>query len=130
MPTTRSSTRLITNSSSAVPSSPTLPINGSGRKRKASSEVTDKVDTTKKKKKASAVTVDVAKIELVDEDEKTKLVPAVLTFDFEKAKKHLVEQDHRFAELFSKMKCRPFEQLEQVHPFRYECSDVPNFCLS
>jgi DNA-3-methyladenine glycosylase II len=45
-------------------------------------------------------------------------VPAVLSFDFEEAKKHLIEVDHRFEDLFTKMKCKPFEHLEQVHPFR------------
>ncbi|KAJ2922743.1 hypothetical protein H1R20_g14355, partial [Candolleomyces eurysporus] len=45
-------------------------------------------------------------------------VPAVLSFDFEQAKNHLINVDSRFQDLFSKMSCRPFEQLEQVHPFR------------
>lgn len=45
-------------------------------------------------------------------------VPAVLSFDFEEAKKHLIEVDHRFEDLFTRMKCKPFEHLEQVHPFR------------
>lgn len=45
-------------------------------------------------------------------------VPAVLSFDFEEAKRHLIQVDQRFEELFAKMKCKPFEHLEQVHPFR------------
>jgi DNA-3-methyladenine glycosylase II len=45
-------------------------------------------------------------------------VPAVLSFDFEQAKNHLITADSRFEDLFSKMPCRPFEHLEQVHPFR------------
>jgi DNA-3-methyladenine glycosylase II len=47
------------------------------------------------------------------------LVPAVLTFDFQEAKRHLIQADHRFEDLFQRMTCKPFEQLERVHPFRY-----------
>ena len=46
-------------------------------------------------------------------------LPAVLTFDFQEAKRHLIQADHRFEDLFQRMKCKPFEQLERVHPFRY-----------
>lgn len=49
----------------------------------------------------------------------TTPVPAVLTFDFQEAKRHLIQADHRFEDLFQKMTCKPFEQLERVHPFRY-----------
>jgi DNA-3-methyladenine glycosylase II len=53
-------------------------------------------------------------------------VPAVLTFDFELAKKHLIAVDHRFENIFDEMRCKPFEELERVHPFRYE--KVLNCC--
>ncbi|KIK01450.1 hypothetical protein K443DRAFT_678456 [Laccaria amethystina LaAM-08-1] len=46
------------------------------------------------------------------------LVPAVLSFDFELAKNHLVNVDRRFQDLFVKMQCKPFEHLEQLDPFR------------
>lgn len=46
------------------------------------------------------------------------LVPAVLSFDFELAKNHLVSVDRRFQDLFLKMQCKPFEHLEQLDPFR------------
>ena len=46
------------------------------------------------------------------------LVPAVLTFSFDDAKEHLTGVDHRFKDLFNKMECKPFQQLERVHPFR------------
>ena len=49
----------------------------------------------------------------------TTPVPAVLTFDFQEAKRHLIQADHRFEDLFQKLTCKPFEQLERVHPFRY-----------
>lgn len=45
-------------------------------------------------------------------------VPAVLTFDYEEAKQHLVKVDLRFEEVFRRQPCKPFEQLERVHPFR------------
>ncbi|EIN12006.1 DNA glycosylase [Punctularia strigosozonata HHB-11173 SS5] len=47
-----------------------------------------------------------------------ELVPAVLTFSFEGAKRHLISVDGRFADVFAKMKCRPFQNLERVDPFR------------
>ncbi|OBZ68024.1 DNA-3-methyladenine glycosylase 1 [Grifola frondosa] len=46
------------------------------------------------------------------------LVPAVLTFSFEEAKRHLISVDRRFDDIFQRMKCRPFEHLETVDPFR------------
>lgn len=58
-------------------------------------------------------------VSTTDPNQSPQLVPAVLTFSFEEAKKHLISVDPRFEDLFSKMKCKPFEQLEQVHPFRY-----------
>ncbi|KAI0675117.1 DNA glycosylase [Trametes maxima] len=47
-----------------------------------------------------------------------ELVPAVLTFSFEHAKQHLISADPRFEELFRRVKCKPFEHLERVDPFR------------
>ncbi|KAI9068248.1 DNA glycosylase [Trametes sanguinea] len=47
-----------------------------------------------------------------------ELVPAVLTFSFEEAKRHLINVDPRFEEVFRRVKCRPFEHLERVDPFR------------
>lgn len=51
-------------------------------------------------------------------DDTDALVPAVLTFSFEEAKQHLINADHRFEDIFNKMACKPFENLEQFHPFR------------
>jgi len=47
-------------------------------------------------------------------------VPAMLSFDFEEAKQHLIAVDHRFEDLFSRMQCKPFQYLDQAHPFRSE----------
>lgn len=46
------------------------------------------------------------------------LVPAKLTFSFEDAKKHLISVDSRFEILFTRLKCRPYEHLQQFDPFR------------
>lgn len=46
------------------------------------------------------------------------LVPAVLTFSFEDAKRHLIAADPRFEDVFGRLKCKPFEHLERVDPFR------------
>ncbi|KAL5484844.1 hypothetical protein ACEPAI_7486 [Sanghuangporus weigelae] len=46
------------------------------------------------------------------------LLPAVLSFSLDDAKRHLIAADPRFEDLFSRLKCRPFEHLERVDPFR------------
>lgn len=48
-------------------------------------------------------------------------IPAVLTFSFTEAKAHLIAVDARFSELFEKLKCKPFEEVEVVNPFRFVC---------
>ncbi|KAI0780010.1 DNA glycosylase [Fomes fomentarius] len=47
-----------------------------------------------------------------------ELVPAVLTFSFEEAKQHLISVDPRFEDVFRRVKCKPYEHLERVDPFR------------
>ncbi|KAG7449541.1 DNA glycosylase [Guyanagaster necrorhizus] len=46
------------------------------------------------------------------------LIPAQLSFSFDDAKQHLIRADPRFEDIFGKLRCTPFEVLEQVHPFR------------
>ncbi|CAE6356645.1 unnamed protein product [Rhizoctonia solani] len=46
------------------------------------------------------------------------LIPAVLTFSFERAKEHLIKADGRFEKIFGELPCRPFEHLEPVDPFQ------------
>lgn len=46
------------------------------------------------------------------------LIPAQLSFSFEDAKTHLIGADNRFKELFANVKCKPFENLEPLDPFR------------
>ena len=52
-----------------------------------------------------------------------ELVPAVLTFSFEDAKAHLISADPRFGDIFNRVSCKPFEELERVDPFRYVKTD-------
>lgn len=46
------------------------------------------------------------------------MIPAVLSFSFEEAKSHLINADDRFAIIFAKLPCRPYEHLEPVDPFQ------------
>jgi DNA-3-methyladenine glycosylase II len=129
MPATRSSTRLAKLATTAA----TQATNGDASKRapsrKRKPEPTLVKENTKKPfgREDDQVTLPTISQQLVQtvsasDTQDAKLVPAVLTFDYENAKKHLIEVDHRFEDLFRKMKCKPFEHLEQVHPFRYEQS--------
>ncbi|KAF8157021.1 DNA glycosylase [Crassisporium funariophilum] len=126
MPVTRSSTkgsRHIVNHAANVTSTPpdkkTLQVQeglitpSTTRKRKA--DTTIATNAKKTLKQDTAVPTNAPGI---PETEEAALVPAVLTFDFEEAKNHLIRVDHRFEDLFKRMKCKPYEHLEQVHPFR------------
>ncbi|KAF6760342.1 DNA glycosylase [Ephemerocybe angulata] len=124
MPGTRSSSRLAT-AQSAATASPSHQPSGA-MKRKSAATTPDKKAKKPKpaSKKDSQVQGDTVTETLLpaaaseDPGNEDTPVPAVLTFDFEKAKQHLIGVDARFQDLFSKMACRPFEHLEQVHPFR------------
>jgi DNA-3-methyladenine glycosylase II len=48
----------------------------------------------------------------------SRVIPANLSFDFELAKSHLISVDSRFAQVFETLRCRPFQDLEPVDPFR------------
>jgi DNA-3-methyladenine glycosylase II len=115
MPVTRSSSgRSASTASRAAPS--TL----SQAKRKAPAT---KTKTTSKKPRVEASDTLVPSPSLnipaaVDSSTPENFVPAVLSFSFEDAKEHLTSVDERFEDLFNKMQCKPYEHLEQVHPFR------------
>ncbi|KAL1713810.1 DNA glycosylase [Schizophyllum commune] len=105
MPTTRSQSR-------GTPSSTPAPV-----KRKA--DDADEAPASKAKKprstKAKPSTPRVAK----EADSKPeKILPAILTFDYVEAKRHLISVDSRFGELFKRLPCKPYEYLETVRPFR------------
>ncbi|KAG1730782.1 DNA glycosylase [Suillus lakei] len=126
MPVTRSATR-------SVPSTPAGGSNGAttssavkSSKRKAAEEPTTAKKTPRAKKAKSSDKIAATPLTsdafipppLQNEPGEKTLVPAVLTFSFEEAKAHLIRADHRFEDIFTKLKCKPFEFLEQVHPFR------------
>ena len=54
----------------------------------------------------------------LDAPDAPKIFPATLTFSYEDAKEHLIRADPRFAGLFSRLGCKPFEHLERVEPFK------------
>ncbi|KAJ7462303.1 DNA glycosylase [Mycena galericulata] len=53
-------------------------------------------------------------------DDSDDFVPAdaILTFSFDVARDHLTKADQRFEDLFNRLECKPFQQLETLHPFR------------
>ncbi|KAL1704113.1 DNA glycosylase [Schizophyllum commune] len=55
---------------------------------------------------------------MIPGSEPEKILPAILTFDYAEAKRHLISVDSRFEELFERLPCKPYEHLETVHPFR------------
>lgn len=142
MPVTRSATRADSTATATAavvartPAAPTAPLTKATRvtKRKASSEVTNA--SSKKKKEASKAAVRLASSAVAEghsepasaepvqgiptptSSNAVALLPAKLTFSFEEAKKHLIEADNRFADIFLRLPCRPFEKLERVEPFR------------
>ena len=109
MRTTRSSSR---NAAASKMSDTPTATPSTLRKREADAEL---AKNTKKRTRQEAA----SDAEQPQPASDTTPVPAVLTFDFQEAKKHLIKADHRFEDLFQRMTCKPFEQLEQVHPFRY-----------
>ncbi|KAG2150848.1 DNA glycosylase [Suillus clintonianus] len=133
MPVTRSATRSVSSTpvgGSNVTTTAALSSAVKSSKRKAVEESTTTAKKTPRAKKAkssdkSAATpltsdtfIPPPPPPLQNEPGKETLVPAVLTFSFEEAKAHLIRADHRFEDIFIKLKCKPFESLEQVHPFR------------
>ncbi|KAG6337089.1 hypothetical protein ID866_2000 [Astraeus odoratus] len=77
---------------------------------------------SKRSKRSHAELTDQSKIRVVspplEAHSDETIVNEVLSFSFEEAKAHLVRVDSRFAELFRRLKCKPFQHLDQVHPFR------------
>ena len=82
-------------------------------------EITSSPQLTKKARVAPFSTLDTDRL---PSNEKNELLPATLSFSLEAAKKHLNDADARFEEVFSKLPCRPFEELEMVDPFRWVVS--------
>lgn len=47
-----------------------------------------------------------------------EFIPATLPFSLDEAKDHLRNADSRFSKLFDLVKCKPYEDTEEVEPFR------------
>ncbi|KAK0212694.1 DNA glycosylase [Desarmillaria ectypa] len=106
---TRSSTRSLASSAS-----PETGQTATKRKTPTSTK-----DNTKKPKTAQeAVEQQIPPVVSPSSGAAPVLIPAQLSFSFEDAKQHLISADPRFEDIFGKLKCTPFEVLEQVHPFR------------
>ncbi|CAE6448344.1 unnamed protein product [Rhizoctonia solani] len=74
---------------------------------------------TPKKPKKEVYFPDLAELPPFDEPPyNPTLIPAKLTFSLEQAKSHLIKADARFEQLVASVKCRLFEQLEPIDPFR------------
>ena len=128
MPTTRTSARLATRtlgkSSSGNRKGCDAPV--AAVKRKAVEERSEKPDDSVRKRArkgasgipAPTITPTQPHPMVTPKDGADALVPATLTFSLEKAKEHLIRADHRFEDIFDKMPCKPYENLEQFHPFR------------
>ncbi|TFK20967.1 DNA glycosylase, partial [Coprinopsis marcescibilis] len=130
MPTTRSSSRLNAKppqetQDQVVPQALTKIQSATPKGKRKISTAKTKTPTAKKSRTTSATddsaqqegTAATVPVNVANTKDDTP-VPAVLSFDFEDAMEHLVNADSRFQDLFEKMTCRPFEQLEAVHPFR------------
>ncbi|KAG5645198.1 hypothetical protein DXG03_006716 [Asterophora parasitica] len=129
MRTTRSSSRAA--NAAEVPTPASTLAAGTGAKRKPESQADAAKPKLKRARVAKAPSTPQAQAspqeatssssdnkETLTAASQEALVPAVLTFSFEDAKRHLISVDHRFEDLFSKMPCKPYEHLERVHPFR------------
>jgi DNA-3-methyladenine glycosylase II len=126
-PSTRAASRALASTASSASirqaSPPRTP-----RKRKAKDANTDaRTQASKRTKKDTDSSDDPTTLTLslppfenasLDASDAPKILPAALTFSFEDAKEHLIQADPRFAGLFARLGCKPFEQLERVEPFR------------
>ena len=80
-----------------------------------------KTDVTSKTEGAGVSSIninEVVSLASIPPNEAPSFLPAVLSFSFDEAKDHLTRVDPRFEDLFGKLKCRPFQHLERVDPFR------------
>jgi DNA-3-methyladenine glycosylase II len=119
MPVTRSITR--------TRAATTPPVVNVKRAPKRQSESKDPVVTTKRSrtsnskpraKKSETEEGTVPRPLIEPSGEEPAPLPAKLIFSLEDAKSHLIRADHRFRDVFSRLPCKPFEELEDIHPFR------------
>lgn len=124
MPVTRSATRAQTLPTFATDEALVTPITKRKRETIASIPSTSKAKRSKcaspEQPRHSESTLDSVppRVPSLDRDDDQPMVDLALNFSFEDAKAHLINVDPRFVELFKRLKCKPFQHLEQVHPFR------------
>ena len=133
MPVTRSVTRATSGMVARVEATARAVASSATRKRKT--EETDKGAAVKKSrasKKSTEKTIQESETKSQEQAQRAAVpttslsspasaptfLPAKLSFSFHEARNHLIKADPRFEDVFNKMKCRPFEHLEQVDPFR------------
>jgi len=122
MPVTRSASKSSLSSARATPTTTTLskvseklkiPQAQKGRKKKNAKEKSEVTDSASAPAAAIVVPESIRALK-----SQPSFLPAVLSFSIEDAKKHLINVDPRFEDIFGRLKCRPFEDLERVDPFR------------
>lgn len=113
MPVTRSITR-----TRAVTTSPVVNVKRAPKRQASAVTKRTKSSSGKARAKAKAEPEGVPRPLLQPSGEEQAPLPAKLIFSLEDAKKHLVQADYRFGDLFSRLPCKPFESLESIHPFR------------
>ncbi|KAI5826604.1 DNA glycosylase [Schizophyllum commune Tattone D] len=117
MPTTRSQSRGTPSSTSKRKADNADPAPASKAKKPRSTKA--KPSTPRVAKEAdSSEPVPPPPPPTIPGSEPEKILPAILTFDYVEAKRHLISVDSRFEELFKRLPCKPYEHLETVHPFR------------
>ena len=132
MPSTRSASRAIKVAGGvSAAETPLITSESTARKRKV-----DGADIGVPKKPKRTKPVNTTKVEhsaikfTLDIEPDAQVIPAKLAFSFEEAKAHLIDADPRFEELFQRVKCRPFEELEPVDPFRCAFVNSADFDIS
>lgn len=122
MPPTTRSTTLSTLASSATAAAKPRPSR-SIQKSKRTTEEADipKISSSRASKKARVEQSSTlaAEAELPPSREASQSLPATLSFSLANAKQHLINADARFEDIFNKLPCRPFEQLESVDSFQW-----------
>ncbi|KXN90617.1 DNA-3-methyladenine glycosylase 1 [Leucoagaricus sp. SymC.cos] len=132
MPTTRSSARLAANAAESNGPTSRNDETKPNMKKRAIEDTSSKSEGKKKARKAvnttsaqqNPVPPTIQATTSSNREDIDAPVPAKLTFSLEEAKRHLIGVDHRFEDIFDKMVCKPYENLEQFHPFRALSSSI------
>ncbi|KAG8979567.1 hypothetical protein FRB90_008062 [Tulasnella sp. 427] len=95
-------------------------------RKKSAISITKKTaaDSANEAKKSTHVAADAPVVANAGATSKPDVIPATLSFNFAEAKRHLISADSRFEKLFRKLKCKPYEELDLVEPFRTLASSI------